>query len=66
MTTAMTTALEAILSEVLEGVSCPFNFGNDDSNESVIAPKVSHDAIADPLPSVELFNLFVLFGQLEK
>jgi hypothetical protein len=52
MTTAMTTALEARLSEVLEGVSCPFNFGNDDSNESAIAPKGSHDPIADSLPSI--------------
>lgn len=50
--TAMTTALEARLSEVLEGVSCPFNFGNDNSNERAIAPKGSHDPIADSLPSI--------------
>jgi len=50
--TEMTTALEARLSEVLEGVSCPFNFGNDDINESAIAPKGSYDPIADSLPSI--------------
>ena len=62
----MTTALEARLSEVLEGVSCPFNFGNDNSNESAITPKGSHDPIADSLPSVELFNLFSLIWTTRK